>query len=49
MEEIINKTIIYKMTNELLNKGYFPMLYTDYNYYSSNKAYKNVGYIDGVY
>lgn len=39
--------LIYEMTNELLNKGYVPLLYTDYNYIASNKAYKNAGYEDG--
>jgi len=34
------------MTNEILSKGYVPLLYTDYNYIASNKAYKNAGYED---
>ena len=36
--------LIYLMTNELLDKGLVPLLYTDYNYIPSNKAYINVGY-----
>lgn len=39
--------LIYEMTNELLNRGYVPLLYTDYNYIASNKAYQNAGYEDG--
>jgi len=38
--------LIYHMTNDLLDKGYIPLLYTDYNYIPSNKAYINVGYED---
>lgn len=38
--------LIYLMTNEILAKGYVPLLYTDYNYIPSNKAYINVGYED---
>lgn len=38
--------LIYLMTNDILEKGYVPLLYTDYNYIPSNKAYKNVGYED---
>lgn len=38
--------LIYLMTNDILSKGYIPLLYTDYNYIPSNKAYTNVGYID---
>jgi len=36
--------LIYHMTNELLKNGYIPLLYTDYNYIASNKAYVNAGY-----
>ena len=38
--------IIYQLTNKALSEGYHVSLYTDYNYVPSNKAYKNVGYID---
>lgn len=38
--------LIYEMTNDLLAKGYIPLLYTDYNYIPSNKAYINAGYED---
>ena len=38
--------IIYLITNELLKKGLVPLLYTDYNYIPSNKAYINAGYED---
>lgn len=38
--------LVYYVTNELLKKGYRPMLYTDYNYSNSNGAYKKVGYQD---
>lgn len=38
--------LVYYVTNELLKHGYKPMLYTDYNYQNSNKAYKKVGYQD---
>lgn len=34
------------MTNELLKKGYIPLLYTDYNYIASNKAYMNAVFED---
>ena len=36
--------LIYLMTNDILNKGLIPLLYTDYNYIPSNKAYINSGY-----
>ncbi len=36
--------LIYNMTNDLLQRGCVPLLYTDYNYPPSNKAYINVGY-----
>ena len=36
--------LIYNMTNDLLKRGLTPLLYTDYNYLPSNKAYINVGY-----
>lgn len=38
--------IIYQLTNKALSSGYHVSLYTDYNYLPSNKAYKNVGYVD---
>ena len=36
--------LIYQLTNNLLEKEYVPLLYTDYNYIPSNKAYINAGY-----
>lgn len=38
--------LIYALTSKLLKLGYHVSLYTDYNYIPSNKAYKNVGYVD---
>ena len=38
--------LIYLMTNNILEKGLVPLLYTDYNYIPSNKAYINAGYED---
>lgn len=38
--------LIYLMTNDLLKQGLVPLLYTDYNYIPSNKAYINAGYED---
>ena len=38
--------LIYLMTNALLEKGLVPLLYTDYNYIPSNRAYINAGYED---
>lgn len=38
--------LIYAMTNDLLENGFVPLLYTDYNYIPSNKAYINAGYED---
>lgn len=38
--------LIYALTNKLLEQGYHVSLYTDYKYIPSNKAYKNVGYVD---
>ena len=40
------KTIIYHLTKKLLEEGYKPILYTDYHYVASNKAYQRVGYRD---
>lgn len=36
--------LIYDMTNIILNNNLIPVLQTDINYQSSNKAYQNVGY-----
>lgn len=38
--------LIYELTNKVLKEGYHVSLYTDYKYIPSNKAYKNVGYVD---
>ena len=38
--------LIYELTNKLLLDNYHVSLYTDYHYIPSNKAYKNVGYVD---
>ena len=38
--------LIYLVTNDLLEKGLVPLLYTDYNYIPSNRAYINAGYED---
>lgn len=39
------KNLIYSLTKIVLDEGVLtPVLYTDYNYYASNKAYKDVGY-----
>ena len=41
--------LIYMVTKEILNDGLLPLLYTDYNYVSSNRAYINAGYsINGI-
>jgi len=37
-------SLIYYLTKELIEKGYKPMLYTDFHYEASNKAYNNVGF-----
>lgn len=34
------------MTNDILKRRLVPVLYTDYNYIPSNKAYINAGYED---
>ena len=34
------------ISKKLLESGFTPMLYTDYNYVNSNNAYKKVGYQD---
>ncbi|MBR5712725.1 MAG: hypothetical protein IKX54_03935 [Lachnospiraceae bacterium] len=38
--------LIFLMTNEILKQGLVPLLYTDYNYAPSNRAYINAGYED---
>lgn len=38
--------LIHDLTEKLLNEGLQPLLYTDYNYPASNKAYINAGYED---
>ena len=38
--------LIYSLSKKLLDEGYKPLLYTDYSYASSNRAYQNVGFID---
>jgi predicted GNAT family acetyltransferase len=38
--------LIYLLTNDLLERGFVPLLYTDYHYIPSNKAYINAGYED---
>lgn len=38
--------VIYYLTKYLLEKGYVVLLYSDYRYSPSNKAYINVGYED---
>ena len=38
--------LVYSLTKELLELGFTPLLYTDYNYVNSNNAYKKVGYKD---
>ena len=40
------KNLIYVLTNKAIDEGFTPVLYTDYNYPASNKAYKAVGYVD---
>lgn len=38
--------LVYAVSKKLLEDGYTPFLYTDYNYPNSNGAYKKVGYED---
>ena len=38
--------LVHDLTERLLNEGLQPLLYTDYNYPASNKAYINAGYED---
>jgi predicted GNAT family acetyltransferase len=39
--------LVREITKMLLDGGYIPVLYTDYNYPNSNKAYANAGYVSG--
>ena len=41
--------LIYSLTKKLLEDGYLPLLYSDYHYEASNRAYKKVGYQDEGY
>lgn len=36
--------LVYSVTQSLLSQNITPMLYTDYNYLPSNRAYMNIGY-----
>jgi predicted GNAT family acetyltransferase len=36
--------LVYEMTKKILDLGLVPLLYTDYKYAASNKAYINAGY-----
>ncbi len=38
--------LVYTVSKKLLEEGYTPFLYTDYNYPASNGAYQKVGYKD---
>ena len=38
--------LIYSLSKKLLEEGYTPVLYTDYKYEASNRAYRKVGFID---
>ena len=38
--------LVYEMTKKILDLGLVPLLYTDYKYAASNKAYINAGYED---
>lgn len=41
--------LVHDLTKYLLDLGLVPLLYTDYHYPASNKAYQNAGYVaDGV-
>lgn len=41
--------LIYELSSMLIEKRLIPMMYTDYNYIASNKAYMNAGYVkDGI-
>lgn len=38
--------LIYSLSKKLLEEGYTPILYTDYQYEASNRAYQKVGFKD---
>ncbi len=38
--------LIYSLAKKLIDDGYKPILYTDYDYKASNEAYKKVGFQD---
>ena len=38
--------LIYSLSKKLLEEGYTPVLYTDYHYKASNRAYQKVGFVD---
>lgn len=40
------KSLIYEITKKIIEEGLKPILYTDYKYEPSNRAYKSVGYKD---
>ena len=40
------KNLIYVLTNKAIEDGFIPVLYTDFNYPASNRAYMSVGYED---
>ena len=40
------KNLIYNLSKKLIEKGYKPVLYTNYNYKASNKAYEGVGFVN---
>ena len=38
------KSLIHELTKLLMDKGIEPMLYTEYNNISANRAYQSLGY-----
>ena len=38
------KSLIHELTKILMDKGIEPMLYTEYNNISANRAYQSLGY-----
>ena len=40
------KNLIYSLSKKLIEEGLKPLLYTDYHYKASNKAYQDVGFQD---
>ena len=38
------QSLIYQLSKKLMDDGYLPLLYTDYHYLASNRAYQSVGY-----